>query len=49
MGKLLIKTVGDGKLFGIPVSRAVRIRTGEENELALEVEEPTQFSDPLAK
>ncbi|GAP97568.1 P-II family nitrogen regulator [Leptolyngbya sp. NIES-2104] len=34
-------TIGDGKLFVIPVSRAVRIRTGEENEVALTVEEPT--------
>lgn len=27
--------VGDGKIFVSPVSRAVRIRTGEENEQAL--------------
>lgn len=41
--------VGDGKLFVIPVSRTVRIRTGEENELALEVEEPAKLSNPLTK
>lgn len=27
--------VGDGKIFVIPVGRAIRIRTGEENEQAL--------------
>jgi nitrogen regulatory protein PII len=27
--------VGDGKIFVYPISRAVRIRTGEENESAL--------------
>jgi nitrogen regulatory protein P-II 1 len=27
--------VGDGKIFVSPVSRAIRIRTGEENEQAL--------------
>jgi nitrogen regulatory protein PII len=41
--------VGDGKLFVIPVSRTVRIRTGEENEMALEIEEPAKLSDPLTK
>jgi nitrogen regulatory protein P-II 1 len=38
-------TVGDGKLFVIPVSRTVRIRTGEENEAALTIEEPATLSD----
>ena len=42
-------TIGDGKLFVIPVSRAVRIRTGEENETALKIEEPATLSDPLKK
>jgi nitrogen regulatory protein PII len=42
-------TVGDGKLFVIPVSRAVRIRTGEENETALTVEVPATLSDPTKK
>lgn len=37
--------VGDGKLFVIPVSRAVRIRTGEENEAALAIEEPATLSE----
>ncbi|ELS33868.1 MULTISPECIES: P-II family nitrogen regulator [Pseudanabaena] len=31
--------IGDGKVFVIPVKRAVRIRTGEENEEALSLEE----------
>jgi len=39
-------TIGDGKLFVIPVSRAVRIRTSEENEVALTIEEPATLSDP---
>ncbi|MBC7969814.1 MAG: P-II family nitrogen regulator [Verrucomicrobia bacterium] len=38
-------TVGDGKLFVLPVSRAVRIRTGEENEAALTIEEPATLSE----
>ena len=42
-------TIGDGKLFVIPVSRAVRIRTGEENEATLKVEEPAELSNPLKK
>ena len=42
-------SVGDGKLFVIPVRRAVRIRTGEENEIALNAEEPAVLSDPLKK
>lgn len=42
-------TVGDGKLFVIPVSRAVRIRTGEENETALTVEVPATLSNPSKK
>ena len=33
--------IGDGKVFVLPVSRAVRIRTGEENEDALTTEEAT--------
>jgi nitrogen regulatory protein PII len=37
-------TIGDGKLFVIPVSRAIRIRTGEENETALNIEEPATLS-----
>ena len=37
--------VGDGKLFVIPVSRTVRIRTGEENEAALMIEEPAALSE----
>ncbi len=31
--------IGDGKVFVLPISRAVRIRTGEENEDALTTEE----------
>lgn len=42
-------TIGDGKLFVIPVSRAVRIRTSEENEAALKIEEPATLSDPRKK
>jgi nitrogen regulatory protein P-II 1 len=42
-------TIGDGKLFVIPVSRAVRIRTSEENEAALAIEVPATLSDPLKK
>jgi nitrogen regulatory protein PII len=42
-------TIGDGKLFVIPVSRAVRIRTGEENEATLQIEEPATLSNPLKK
>jgi nitrogen regulatory protein PII len=42
-------TIGDGKLFVIPVSRAIRIRTGEENEAALNVGEPVTLSDPMKK
>jgi len=42
-------TVGDGKLFVIPVSRTVHIRTGEENETALTVEVPAILSDPSKK
>lgn len=42
-------TIGDGKLFVLPISRAVRIRTGEENEAALNIEEPATLSDPLKK
>jgi nitrogen regulatory protein PII len=42
-------TIGDGKLFVIPVSRAIRIRTSEENEAALKVEQPATLSDPRKK
>ncbi len=42
-------TIGDGKLFVIPVSRAVRIRTGEENAAALTIEEPAMLSDSRKK
>jgi nitrogen regulatory protein PII len=42
-------TIGDGKLFVIPVSRAIRIRTREENEAALNVEEPATLSNPVKK
>ncbi len=31
--------IGDGKVFVLPVSRAVRIRTGEQDQIALSVEE----------
>jgi nitrogen regulatory protein PII len=31
--------IGDGKVFVLPISRAVRIRTGEENADALTTEE----------
>jgi nitrogen regulatory protein P-II 1 len=42
-------TIGDGKLFVLPVSRAIRIRTSEENEAALTIEAPATLSDPLKK
>ncbi|MBW4551545.1 MAG: P-II family nitrogen regulator [Aphanocapsa sp. GSE-SYN-MK-11-07L] len=42
-------TIGDGKLFVIPVSRAIRIRTSEQNEAALTVDTPATLSDPLKK
>ncbi len=42
-------TIGDGKLFVIPVSRAVRIRTSEENEAALTIEVPATISEALKK
>lgn len=42
-------TIGDGKLFVLPISRAIRIRTGETNEKALTIEEPAALSDPLKK
>ena len=41
-------TVGDGKIFVIPVSRSVRIRTGEENEAALDLAE-SALTDPAKK
>lgn len=31
--------IGDGKVFVMPVSRAVRIRTGEQDQVALSMEE----------
>lgn len=42
-------TIGDGKLFVIPVKKSVRIRTSEENEAALTIEEPATLSDPRKK
>ncbi len=39
--------IGDGKLFVIPVARAVRLRTGELDEAALTKEEPTTLSNPF--
>ncbi|NJL66511.1 MAG: P-II family nitrogen regulator [Oscillatoriales cyanobacterium RU_3_3] len=42
-------TVGDGKLFVMPVTRTVRIRTGEENEAALTIEEAATVSDSRKK
>ncbi|MBW4525958.1 MAG: hypothetical protein KME18_12290 [Phormidium tanganyikae FI6-MK23] len=42
-------TIGDGKLFVIPVSRAIRILTIEENEAALNIEEPATLSDSRKK
>ncbi len=41
--------IGDGKLFVLPVSRAIRIRTGETDEKALTIEEPATLSDPTKK
>ncbi|NJK77397.1 MAG: hypothetical protein HC942_30090, partial [Microcoleus sp. SU_5_6] len=40
---------GDGKLFVMPVTRTVRIRTGEENEAALTIEEAATVSDSRKK
>jgi len=37
--------IGDGKVFVLPVIRAVRIRTGEENEVALSLEEVATTSN----
>jgi nitrogen regulatory protein PII len=42
-------TIGDGKLFVMPVKKSVRIRTSEENEAALTIEEPATLSDPRKK
>jgi len=36
--------IGDGKVFVLPVARAVRIRTGEEGDIALTVEESVTAS-----
>ncbi len=36
--------IGDGKVFVLPVARAVRIRTGEEGDTALTVEEAATTS-----
>jgi nitrogen regulatory protein PII len=41
--------IGDGKLFVIPVKKSIRIRTSEENEAALTIEEPATLSDPRKK
>lgn len=41
--------IGDGKLFVLPVSRAVRIRTGETDEKALTIDEPASLSDTNQK
>jgi nitrogen regulatory protein P-II 1 len=35
--------IGDGKVFVIPVGRIVRIRTGEENQLALSAAEEAKL------
>ena len=37
-------SVGDGKLFVLPVEDAVRIRTGEEGELVLQAHEDEELS-----
>jgi nitrogen regulatory protein P-II 1 len=37
-------SVGDGKLFVLPVEEAVRIRTGEEGELVLQAHEAEEVS-----
>ena len=37
-------SVGDGKLFILPVDEAVRIRTGEEGELVLQAHEGEEVS-----
>jgi nitrogen regulatory protein PII len=37
-------SVGDGKLFVLPVEEAVRIRTGEEGELVLQAHEEEEVS-----
>ena len=37
-------SVGDGKLFILPVEDAVRIRTGEEGELVLQAHEDEELS-----
>jgi len=36
--------IGDGKVFVLPVARAVRIRTGEEGDIALALEESVTAS-----
>ena len=36
-------TVGDGKIFLLPVEDAVRIRTGEEGEAVLQAHEPQEI------
>ena len=36
-------SVGDGKLFVLPVEGAVRIRTGEEGEAVLQAHEPQEI------
>ena len=37
-------SVGDGKVFVLPVDEAVRIRTGESGEDVLQAHEPTEIS-----
>jgi nitrogen regulatory protein P-II 1 len=37
-------SVGDGKLFVLPVEEAIRIRTGEEGELVLQAHEEEEVS-----
>ena len=41
--------IGDGKLFVLPVSRAVRIRTGETDDVALTIEEPATLSGSVPR
>ena len=37
-------SVGDGKVFVLPVDEAIRIRTGESGEDVLQAHEPTEIS-----
>ena len=36
-------SVGDGKIFLLPVDEAIRIRTGESGEEVLQAHEPTEI------